>query len=255
MTNKQIAEKILRETKEAMSIHEIASHAIRKDYSDNLDEESLAKSIGSAISTDINKNKLKSLFRNVKNKSGKNKKGVYKLKREKTDNNQQVISVLKKANGKIPQVTTTYIGKGGEYAVMSELLYRGYNANIMSVDDGIDIIASKGAKFFYIQVKTTHYNSGRISLPGIKRDRFEKFQKHDTYYIFVIRYYLERASRNEFIIFKHSDLERFITTKFIDEDKAMLQLNLLIEENNFYIQKNGKKEDISYYFNNFELIK
>lgn len=48
-----------------------------------------------------------------------------------------------------------FYGKGGEFSVVSELLFRGYNASIMSVDEGIDITASKGDKFFFIQVKTS----------------------------------------------------------------------------------------------------
>lgn len=46
-----------------------------------------------------------------------------------------------------------YTGKGGEHLVTSELLFRGYNASIMSVDVGVDISAIKDNKFFGIQVK------------------------------------------------------------------------------------------------------
>jgi len=256
MTNKQLAEKILRETKKAMKTREIAQYAIRKDYTNNTNEEALSRGISSAISSDIRRHRKKSIFRNVKSKKGVNRKGVYRLKQEKVNNKKKVISAIKKADGAfIPQVSSIYVGKGGEYAVMSELLFRGYNANIMTVDEGIDIIASKGTKFFYIQVKTTHFNNGRISLPSIKKERFEKYSKHDTYYVFVVRYYYEKTSRNEFLIFKHTDLERLINTKFIDINRSLLAINLLIEEDNFFIQRNGEKEDISYYFNNFDLIK
>lgn len=255
MTIKQLAERILRETKIEMSSLEIATYAIRKDYFVNSDEEELKKSFSNAITNDIRNNK-KSVFRKVPNKKGGYKKGVYKIKKEKISDKKLIIAGIKKADGAfMPKVTTTYIGKGGEYAVMSELLFRGYNANIMTVDDGIDIIASKGTKFFYIQVKTTHLNNGKISPPSIKKERFDKYSKHDTYYIFVVRYYYKKTSRNEFLIFKHTDLEKLINTKFICADKPSLAINILIEEDNFFIHRNGKKENIDYYFNNFELIK
>ncbi|MBI2355705.1 MAG: hypothetical protein HYV13_00680 [Candidatus Doudnabacteria bacterium] len=58
-----------------------------------------------------------------------------------------------------------FTGKGGEAAVMSELLFRGFNANILPVDYGVDIAAIKEARTYLIQVKTKHWNkTGHFSV-------------------------------------------------------------------------------------------
>lgn len=44
------------------------------------------------------------------------------------------------------------IGKAGEYRIASELLMRGYNPMIASVDNGVDLVLENGKT---IQVKTT----------------------------------------------------------------------------------------------------
>lgn len=81
---------------------------------------------------------------------------------------------------------TKKIGTGGEYLVLSELLFRGYEANIMSVDDGIDIVASKDNKIYFIQVKTTYLENNRISV-SIPIASFERVRPHDVRYFIVIR--------------------------------------------------------------------
>lgn len=56
------------------------------------------------------------------------------------------------------QISTQYVGKAGEHFVVSELLFRGYNASIMNVDEGLDIVATKEGKLYNIQVKTSNKN-------------------------------------------------------------------------------------------------
>lgn len=81
---------------------------------------------------------LSLLFKNQKisKKKGKNGAWAYKLHKPMTP---------VPGTGVIPGDTenTSYRGKGGEFAVMAELLYKGYNANPMTVDEGIDVVASK----------------------------------------------------------------------------------------------------------------
>lgn len=59
-------------------------------------------------------------------------------------------------------LNSTYTGTAGECAVISELLFNGYNANRMMIDDGVDIIAVKDNVYYYVQVKTTSIKDGRI---------------------------------------------------------------------------------------------
>lgn len=86
----------------------------------------------------------------------------------KEDKKRELESYLKYNNGvykKRPNKTTpkdpqkpasVYVGTAGEIAVISELMFNGFNANRMMIDEGIDIIATKNNIYRYIQVKTTY---------------------------------------------------------------------------------------------------
>lgn len=99
-------------------------------------------------------------------KTKRSRKGLYKIKPEpkgtriiRTEPDRK--KKPKSGGDELPLVFSNsscdkiFCGKGGEFAVVSELLFRGYNASIMSADEGVDITASKGDKFFFIQVKTS----------------------------------------------------------------------------------------------------
>lgn len=65
-----------------------------------------------------------------------------------------------------------FLGKAGEYRVVSELLLRGYNANMLPMDAGVDIMAEKDSMFYQFQVRTSSYssvgNSFILQLPHLK---------------------------------------------------------------------------------------
>lgn len=256
MTKREIAEKILREKGCELNLKEIARISINTGIIKNGDIEKLARNFGTVISKDVRKNKNASIFRKVPNGKGGFKKGTYKIKREKKSQQEKIIKNIKNSDSSlIPNVSTLYTGKGGEYAVMSELLFRGYNANIMTVDEGIDIVASKEDKFFYIQVKTTHYHGNKINSPNIKIEKFNQYAKFNTYYVIVIRYYSEKSSRNDFIILRNTDIEKFIATGLLNKDNNTLTLNIKVDNKKIFLSYKGKNEDLTYNFNNFGLIK
>lgn len=82
---------------------------------------------------------------------------------------------------------TNFFGKAGEYAVMSELLFREYNANNMAVDEGIDIVASKENNFYFIQVKTVSLKSNRKAQATIKQKNFDKFINQQIRYVIAVK--------------------------------------------------------------------
>ena len=86
-------------------------------------------------------------FSKPKNNSGGFKRGMYQLRRKRKKRFSLPISIA-------PFVNTQYTGRAGEHAVLSELLFWGFNVSLMAVDDGIDIVASKDNRYFHIQVKT-----------------------------------------------------------------------------------------------------
>ena len=74
------------------------------------------------------------------------------------------------------------MGAAGEHRVMSELLLRGYGAERVTIDDGVDIWAEKDGCQFYIQVKTvTGKNNKYIST--IRKKSFTKKRNLQMYSI------------------------------------------------------------------------
>ncbi len=54
----------------------------------------------------------------------------------------------------------------------SEMLFRGFNASIMSVDTGLDIIATKDNKLFGVQVKTSNLNKYNTYVSTVRKGFF-----------------------------------------------------------------------------------
>jgi hypothetical protein len=114
------------------------------------------------------------------NKSGGYRKGVYRLKQER---NAPVA-----ANVEPPTVAAAFIGRAGEYAVMTELLFWGYNVSLMTIDNGVDVVACKDNQYFNLQVKTASaQDGGRFSFT-IRKSSFDAYDKASTFYVFVRRF-------------------------------------------------------------------
>lgn len=150
---------------------------------------------------------------------------------------------------KAPQ-STSFSGKAGEYAVMSELLFWGFNPSIMTVDDGIDIVASKGKSFFKLQVKTAHQSENGKYQFSIKKTSYDRYSANDVFYIFVLR----KDCKNEFIIIPFQQIEYFMQTNCINMGPEKTTFNISYDEKKkSYILNN--QADIQPYFGNFGVIK
>ena len=100
-----------------------------------------------------------------------------------------------------------FMGPGGELLVQSELLFREYEASKPVPDIGIDIMARKGGKTFYIQVKTRNMAEGPYSYE-IKKRSFDRTPKQGTYYVFVMRN--PRTGSSDFIVLPRADMAAMI---------------------------------------------
>jgi Holliday junction resolvase len=142
-----------------------------------------------------------------------------------------------------------YTGKGGEHLVTSELLFRGYNASIMSVDTGIDVAAIKDNKFFGVQVKTSNSNKFDVYNFHIRKVSFERHNQGNIFYIFVLL-----RKENKFLILPSSEVERKIKERAIYEvnNKTGYALTIKIRDEKIYL---GGGHDMSYFLNNWDLIK
>lgn len=117
---------------------------------------------------------------------------------------------------------TKKVGKAGEYLVLSELLFRGYEANIMSVDDGIDIVASKDNKLYFVQVKTTYMDNKKVNV-SIPVETFDRVKMHDVTYFIVVR---EGYGNARILMFHQSEIASQASNGYIDKSNANYNIKI-----------------------------
>lgn len=185
-----------------------------------------------------------SLYERVKNGKGGYKKGVYKLRKPKKPINRPPEPVIVPI--KNPQeIKSLYMGSAGEMAVCSELLFREYNVSRMSVDDGVDIIALKNNKTYYIQVKTVQIKSEGFTVK-ISTKSYERYNSNDCYYIIVAR-----ASITQFIIATADDIRRLADKGDANKTKDYISVTFSQNMGKLFV----KSENVDYMLNSFDRIK
>lgn len=197
MNNIEIAIAVLEATKKELHVSEIAKRAIASGLVDSFSVDDFTKKLSQSLSLCV---KRSSPIARVKNAAGGNKRGVYRLKR--------VVSKVPESSIPEPEQIedSGFIGRGGEYAVMAELLFRGFNVSLMTVDKGIDVVAAnEQGKYFHLQVKTANAKEGTYQF-SIRRKSFDSNHAGHTFYIFVLR----RDSKCDFVIMPSSQIANFI---------------------------------------------
>jgi hypothetical protein len=144
-----------------------------------------------------------------------------------------------------------FIGKGGEHLVCSEMLFRGFNASIMSVDVGVDLSAIKDNKFFGIQVKTSRKNNFETYNFHIRRSSFEKHNQGNIFYILVLR----NDELNKYLVLPSSEVEKKIKEGaiFAVNNKTGYALSVKFRDNKIYL--GNRDHDMGYFLDNWSLIK
>ena len=188
----------------------------------------------------------------VPNGRGGRKKGWYRLKR---------IAPPPSKLRKIcpitahPDATTTYTGTAGEYAVMSELLYQGYNVNSMTVDEGVDIVANKDNRFYFIQVKTAYLDDTLKASFNIKNNRFDLFKSNnDMRYVFVVRFSsplstpTKLITENMFFAFTNVELDKAIDDGIIYRGEKEISVKIKFDGQNYtpYMYNGRESMKITY---------
>lgn len=159
----------------------------------------------------------------------------------------------KRRNRKTPigitNMPTQYIGTAGECAVMSELMFRGYNANRMMIDEGVDIVATKDNIYYYIQVKTVTLRDGRVYCQ-IPRYRFDQYVSNQIRYIIVAR----TNDGNMYFMFDPKEIDKGIYGRYINatDDTIYIKIKFHQRSGSPYLY-DEKEQDASYNMNNFRL--
>ena len=205
------------------------------------DLDDLPQKISSALSVDVKRKGSK--FSKPRNKSGGFKRGMYRLKKK------VAAQVLKSPTP--PKVSTQFTGCAGEHAVLSELLFWGFNSSIMAVDDGIDVVASKDNSYFHIQVKTANSQADGGYQFGVSRDRFNAKHTNTTFYIIVLRRMLNGRNMNDFMIMPSSDVKRLVDSDHV-KGKDTLSFKIIPNEGGKFFLNNT--EDVTRCINCWDAI-
>lgn len=234
---------ILKQAKKPLHAKEITRLALEAGILET-DGATPERSMNARLITDINSKKTASDFI----KTGPSTYNLNPKKKE-VKNAKKIIEVEKEEEEKI-LVDSSFTGKAGEHLVCSELLFRGYNASIMSVDTGMDITATKDNKLFSIQVKTANLNKYNTYNFDVRKLSFERHQSGNVFYIFVLK-----GDQNHFLILPYYEIERKVTEKAISKinRNKNYRVKISIRESKIYL--GNQKHEMSYFLNKWEVIK
>ncbi|MEW6378857.1 MAG: HTH domain-containing protein [bacterium] len=236
--------KILREAKEPLHYEEITNRALEQ----NLIETSGATpeaSMNAQISTDIkNKNERAAFVRTGKGYFSINPNYTEEEQKEEEEEQEEIVKE------DTEKVSSLYIGRAGEHLVVSELLFRGYNASIMSVDEGLDIVATKEERLYNIQVKTSTENKFNYYVFDLRISSFEKHNRNNTFYIFVLK-----GQATHFLVLPYVEIQKNIDQKNIltVNKGTRYRVNIRIRDEKLYLGNMGN--EMAYYMNNWGLIR
>lgn len=242
-----VAKEILQTAgRKGMHTSEIAQAAVAQNKNMGLAPEDFQKKVQAALAANLRLKATKPSFAAVNwdkgSRKGKPKQGWYRVKIEKTTPVGETVLA--------PQAGKDFLGKAGEYAVMSELLFWGYNASIMAVDDGVDIVASKHNSFFHIQVKTaSKQDSGKYYF-SIRGSSFKRYSGSNVFYVFVMR----GDIGNEYIILPSVHIDFFLKAHALPDSQ---NLSITISTNARKTEyRLNSEHDVTPFFGRFgEIIK
>lgn len=233
---------VLKSHPKGLHVNDIAEKAYAKNSTLANDVDCLATAFNTYLWHNINKLGRDSDFAKVRNaRTGSFKRGFYRIKKR------QARAVPTPTD---PLTTTSFTGTAGEFSVMGELLFRGYNASMMSVDNGIDILACKDNRYFHIQVKTAYETQTGFAFT-LKRQSFDTHNKASTFYVLLCRRHSGTFYRHDYIVMTSSFIEDEIRKGNICGEKMSLRVTVSPDQK-FFLNKNS---DISLYVNQFNLIK
>jgi len=236
--------KILRKSKEPLHYSEITNRAIDQNLIVTSGA-TPASTMNAQITTDIKFKKNKSAFI-------KNKPGIFSLNpkyshdEEKKD---EQIALLESDEQELETKNTQYIGKAGEHLVVSKLLFQEFNANIMSVDDGMDIAATKDNRLFNIQVKTANENNGKY-IADMSIKSYNRHNRSNAFYILVLR-----GEQTNYLIIPYLEMQKNIDQKhvLVVGHGRRYRITIIAKDEKLFLGK--LTNDVSYFKNKWELIR
>lgn len=154
-----------------------------------------------------------------------------------------------------PEITTSikdfeykgeFFGVAAENLVVSELLYRGYEAYLINVDLGLDVMAQKNGKTFYFQVKNISFdNSNSRSIP-ITYSSYIRNKSNNVYYFLI----MQTGFKRDFIIIPQLKFQEFEERELIKPSEGVnLNLTFVKDNNLYFIKFEETKESLEAFTN------
>lgn len=181
-----------------------------------------------------------------------------------TTKDKTIISKSKVVSKKIePKVVDSFdnkqrfTGKATENLIVAELLFRGFNAQLLQVDEGIDVFALnvKNNELYLIQVKHTYYeNPNRSGLISITISSFEKNKKGNVYYIFVLE---REINEREFLILPFLKIDELMKNGLIERNENSKQFSFRILHKSLddaFVGKTIDSTNVSRYLNAWDVL-
>jgi tetrahydromethanopterin S-methyltransferase subunit F len=131
------------------------------------------------------------------------------------------------------------------------LLFRGFNASIMSVDVGLDIVAVKNDKMFGVQVKTSNLNRFNTYVFDVRKVSFERHNAGNIFYIFV----LHGEKENHFLILPFHTMEQKVHEQAILEILNGMRYRVNIKFRNGKVYLGTMEHEMGYFLDNWDIIK
>lgn len=146
-------------------------------------------------------------------------------------------------------------GRAGETYIVAELMYRGYNASLLPVDLGVDVMAIRNKETFYFQVKNVSFDKVNSRTIRITTSSFSKNQSSNMFYVFV----LQRGQEKNVLILPYQRMRELIRKKLILFDKENKDFSICISLKNKMVNirlpsDRTKTEDVSSYLNDWDVI-
>ncbi len=237
---------VFTDTPGPLHVDDIASAIVKKYPHTTETLDVLAQKISGLLANEVRKPRSESLFSKPKNKAGGLKRGVYRLRIGRK-------SLPKKFKvPEQPKVTSQFTGKAGEYAAMSELLFFGFNVSAMTVDDGIDLVASKAESYFHIQVKTANATADDKFQFKITKRAFGSKDAASTFYILVMRISEDSKNTCEYLVLPSSEIRRLVD-KAVVRDGEVMSISIDRQRGNRFLL--NSVEDVSWALNRFDNVK
>ena len=149
-----------------------------------------------------------------------------------------------------------YYGNAAEYLVVSELLFRGYNAQKLPVDEGLDVFAVKNKELYLLQVKHSEYEkpsesrSIQITISSLERNKGS-----NVFYILVLS--RKQPSQRDFLILPYSKVDELIKIGAIKQENKAQHISFKVlhkNPNDAFIGDYKERCEVSRYLNAWDVL-